>query len=153
MSIRKKRFLIAATVLLALNILFIWGNSLLPGSISSAISGRVLLFVRTLLRLPAREPGGTGGYWIRKIAHFSEFCSLGFLSGTFFWMIRGKIFSSAALLSLMIACAEETIQMIAEGRKSSLLDVWIDFSGAMLGIAILLLLRNRRKTYKRRSRE
>lgn len=65
-------------LLLILNLAFIWGNSMLSAEQSQAFSD----WVKALLSRPfgsgGSESGGSGT--LRKVAHFSEFASLG---GTF----------------------------------------------------------------------
>ena len=117
-------------VLILLNLAFIWGNSMLPGELSGALSD----WVRRLLCLGQGDPEqGTG--LLRKLAHFSEFASLGFL---LCWLayLKGErgfhIFALALLGGLLTACIDESIQMLTPERGPGLVDVWIDTSGAAL---------------------
>ena len=119
-----------AGALIALNLAFIWGNSLLPGEISAALSN----WLGGLLGLDGSDPaGGTG--LLRKLAHFSEFACLGFL---LCWLayLKGErgfhIFALALLGGLLAACIDESIQMLTPERGPGLVDVWIDTSGAAL---------------------
>ena len=91
--------------LLALNLAFIWGNSLLPGE----ISGRISDWVKALLAflLPGEVPGvTTGGGLLRKIAHFTEFAALGASLVWRFGMLE-KRKSNALVCGLLAACGEE----------------------------------------------
>ncbi len=72
----KKRQILGASLLIAITLVWIWGNSLLPAEASRAISGSVQDFVGQILGLPP-DPGGTGEGLLRKIAHLSEFAVLG----------------------------------------------------------------------------
>ena len=117
-------------VLIALNLAFIWGNSLLPGELSGALSD----FLGRLLGLdPSAPAGGTG--LLRKIAHFTEFACLGVLLS---WLahLKGEkgfhLFALALLGGLLTACIDESIQLMVPERGPSLVDVWIDTSGAAL---------------------
>jgi len=133
---RTTRKVQVCTVLLVLNILFIWGNSLLPGSVSGAISG----WVRDCLAM--LFPGGTsdpesGHGLLRKLAHFTEFACLGAL---FAWLLSmfEKPVALAILFGVAVAALDETIQRFVPDRGPSLIDVLIDTSGAILGISLLL---------------
>ena len=117
-------------VLILLNLAFIWGNSLLPGEASAALSD----FLGRLLGLdPSAPSGGTG--LLRKLAHFSEFACLGALLS---WLahLKGErgfhLFALALLGGLLTACIDESIQMLVPARGPGLVDVWIDTSGAAL---------------------
>ena len=60
------------TVLLILNIAFIWGNSLLPGEVSGAFSGWVWNLLATFFPDRPEDPDAGHGL-LRKLAHFTEF--------------------------------------------------------------------------------
>lgn len=122
-------------VLLTANLLFIWGNSALPGPASQAVSGSAMDKLGFLVSIF----GEYGEKVLRKIAHLAEFCSLGFLLAGFFRLMGKKTLAVPVLLGLLTACLDETIQIYAPGRASSLVDVWIDMGGLMAGIILLLL--------------
>ncbi len=124
------------SALLALNILFIWGNSLLPGSVSGAISGWVRNVLAFLLPF---EPDGpdTGHGLLRKLAHFTEFACLGALLAWLFAMLK-KPWPLALLCGFLVAGADETIQRFVPDRGPSFKDVLIDTAGALVGIGLLL---------------
>lgn len=128
------------TLLLVVNLVIIWGNSLLPGETSARISGFVADLLSKLLGADA-VGSHTGRGLLRKAAHFAEFACLGMLTcGQLIKKTKNhKILIIYALLGcLLVACMDETIQIFVAGRGSSLLDVWIDFSGAAVGMAIAL---------------
>ncbi len=124
------------TVLIVLNLLFIWGNSLMPGSVSSAISGWVRDLLSTIFPGMGNDQQGHG--LLRKIAHFSEFCMLGILLR---WLYSMLLCRNAAVLGLvcglLAACVDEGIQLFVPGRNPSLIDVGIDTAGVLLGIVLL----------------
>lgn len=131
---RKMR--LCATLLVA-NILFIWGNSMLPGSVSGAISGWVRNVIAFLL------PGGgvgsdTGHGLLRKAAHFTEFACLGILLAWLFSMLD-KSLALALLCAVAVAGIDETIQYFVPNRGPGIKDVLIDSAGALAGIALVLL--------------
>lgn len=122
--------------LLILNILFIWGNSILPASVSGAISH----WVRDLLaEVFSGDSSGTGGHGlVRKLAHFTEFACLGSLLAWLLGML-GKKTVWALLGGFLVASVDETIQMFVPGRGPGILDVLLDTCGALSGIGLLLL--------------
>lgn len=134
---RTDRKMRVCATLLVVNILFIWGNSLLPGSVSGAISH----WVRDVLAyIFQREPSGSdsGHGLLRKLAHFTEFACLGALFTWLFGMLR-KPLPVALPCGFLIACIDETIQRFVPGRGPAFKDVLIDTSGALVGIGMLFL--------------
>ena len=125
-----------AGVLLALTMLFIWGNSALSGEQSSLLSDEVGGILTWILGwLPENAI-----FVIRKLGHFSEFTLLGFLLS---WNARlyGWSFPFSPLLwGVMTAMTDESIQLFSPGRASSVVDVWIDFGGVLFGTLILWIL-------------
>ena len=127
----KKRVL---TILICLNLALIWGNSLLPGASSDAVSGGVLAFLGQFLPFLLTEAGHT---FLRKAAHFSEFAMLGLLYGGRHRLTKGETPAHLMLFGLTVACIDETIQIFTPERASSLIDVWIDASGFALGLVVI----------------
>lgn len=127
-----------ATALVCANLLFIWGNSLLPASVSAAISGWVSQFLGFVLDGIGGGLHGEGP--IRKLAHFLEFASFGLLLG---WRIsmdrKTKWILPTVLSGVSVACVDETLQRFTPGRSPQITDVGIDTAGLLLGIGLLLL--------------
>ncbi len=123
--------------LLILNLLFIWGNSALPG----AVSARLSLWVQSFLFPHSAVLPAVGTGLLRKLAHFTEFACLGSL---LCWRLGMAGCSRKNLILLPLfggmtaACIDETVQIFIEGRGSSLVDVWIDTAGAAVGIGLML---------------
>lgn len=121
--------------LLACCLVFIWGNSLLPASISGQISGTLKTFLDGLL------PHGGGGAssgdgLLRKFAHFAEFGMLGLCLGWLCGML-GKKWPVPFLLGAAAACVDETIQIFVPGRGPGIRDVCIDSCGVAAGMLLL----------------
>ena len=78
--------------LLIVNLAFIWGNSLMTAEISSAISDWARQTVNLVLSIfpSANEESLKGDGVLRKIAHFTEFASLGLLLGWLFGMLQKR---------------------------------------------------------------
>jgi len=135
--IRSDKRLWLCAGLIALNLLFIWGNSLLPGEVSGEISDAVKEFLAAVLPVDGMASSGGSGL-IRKLAHLTEFACLGALLAWLSGMLQKKR-GIALLLGVAAACADETIQRFVPGRGPSVWDVLIDSGGVILGILLLLL--------------
>ena len=119
--------------LVILTLAFIWGNSLVPGDVSGEISGGVFEMVAGLFAVF----GDKGQLVLRKLAHLTEYTALGFfLTGLLRNLQRRERFTPPLLFGLAAACLDETIQIFSPGRGSSLMDVWIDFSGVCIGFLL-----------------
>lgn len=134
---RSKKRMTLCTILLTLNLLFIWGNSLMPASVSGAISQ----WVRDLIGfLFEGDEGGGGDGVLRKLAHFSEFCCLGlclsWLTGMWAKTIWRSVTPSLAC-GFTAACIDEALQHLSPGRAPRLTDVGIDTAGIAVGITLL----------------
>ena len=123
--------------LLVLNLLFIWGNSLLPGPVSAAISGYVKQLLSNLLNMGDSHPG-TGHGLLRKIAHVTEFTCLGGLLMWLISMMQKKMITVPAG-GLLAAGVDETIQLFVPGRGAAVTDVMIDMLGVCLGMGFVYL--------------
>ena len=146
--IRTQKRLRLSKWLTALILCFIWGNSLLPGSISGQFSDWVKDILAMLL--PISVPGVTsGGGLLRKIAHFSEFAALGACLAWRFGMLERKRILALAY-GFGAACVDETIQVFVPDRGPSLRDVAIDTCGVAVGIGLLLLVHIFVKNYHQR---
>ena len=137
MTKEKKKKL--AAILIGLNLAFIWGNSLMTGTDSGNMSGGIMAWLNRFLGL--NEAGAEIlHYLIRKAAHFTEFACLGGLLAWRSLLDEEKhIIVFPALLSLSAGLVDETIQLFTPDRGPSLTDVWIDTSGAVAGILLLIL--------------
>ncbi len=125
--------------MLICNLIFIWGNSLMSAEASRAIS----TFVRDVLNfllggVTSGEGQLSGDGLLRKIAHFTEFASLGLLLSWLFGMLQKKK-TYPFLCGAMAACIDETIQLFVPERGPGIKDVLIDISGVLTGMIILHL--------------
>ena len=122
------------TALLICNLVFIWGNSLLPGEISGAFSDWVKSLLAQLL--PMGPDDGSGGGLLRKVAHFTEFTALGMLLAWLHGMLqKGKL--QPFLWGILAASVDETIQCFVPDRGPGIKDVCIDSAGVLTGIILL----------------
>ena len=108
--------------------LFIWSQSLLPGRISAEESGFITRLLAGVLGLE------TVPTWlhklVRKAAHFTEFGVLGGLWRGYATR-RGMRFSP--LYGLVVAAADECLQMLSPDRGPAVTDVAIDYAGYLCG--------------------
>lgn len=130
---------IILAVLVAACLVFIWGNSAMPGEESGELSGDLLAWLKQVFPFFA----GLNEHILRKATHFLEFC------GTFLLVSWGCLLAGQKgihrvtmplLFAVLTAAIDETIQIYSPGRASSLLDVWVDVAGACTGIAAFWLL-------------
>ena len=123
------------TALIAAILVFIWGNSLMPGNVSLAISD----WAKELLKrfLPEDAPmTREGSGLLRKIAHFMEFAALGFCIAWRRGMLRKSLipgFWSGAAAAAM----DETIQLFVPNRGPGIKDVLLDSCGVLAGMLAL----------------
>ncbi len=98
----------------------------------------------TLSEVAREELLSTWRFVIRKGAHMTEFAVLGMLlfnawSGVHTRSLRRRA-TLAAAGCFLVAVLDETHQAFVPARGPSLRDVFIDFTGALLGILLLWLL-------------
>ena len=131
-----RRLRISAWLLVCI-LTFIWGNSLIPGEFSGAISQWVKdLLSHIFSRGPEEEEAG--GFLIRKLAHFTEFTALGATLGWRFGMLnKGKL--RPFVWGVLAASVDETIQRFVPDRGPSVWDVLLDSCGVLTGILLLYL--------------
>ena len=138
--VRTKKRIGLCLTLLVLNLALIWGNSLVSGEASGEMSGSVMEFALKLLQLP-ESAAERLHHLIRKAAHFTEFAlltmELTWLCGMLEekWLYRMVLPVAGGMLAALV---DESLQMLTPGRGPSLVDVWIDTSGAVAGMMILL---------------
>ena len=136
-----------ASALTFLWLCVIWGNSLLPGSQSSQVSGWVGELLEKIL--PFLNMGADSAMLIlRKLGHFSEFAVLGVLLTWFCGMLKARLFTPI-LCGMAVACADETIQLFIPGRHGCVTDVLIDSAGVAVGVLIVLLIQRCKTTGRR----
>ena len=141
MSEKKRKILSAVLICLCIvTVAFIWGNSMLDRETSSNMSNLVLTVLEPIIR--SFGIVSEDDRWLRKLAHFTEFGALG-AELLFLAAVKGRLGLQAAVncafAALLVALMDETIQL-ASGRGSQVLDVLLDFSGALTGILIAWLI-------------
>ena len=112
-----------ANIPVVLWIIFIWGQSCMPPTVSEGESGAVFKFLQSLFPFLTH-------YLVRKLAHFTEYMILGGIVRFSHTAIHSAVFCE------FIAFFDETIQIFS-GRGAAVADIWIDFMGALLGVAVI----------------
>ena len=130
-----KRLRLCRAMITAL-LIFIWGNSLMPGWVSQSISDWLAGILLGTRSIGGEMAAGSGV--LRKLAHFTEFAALGCL---LFWLfvMLGKGWKAVLLSGVMVSCMDETIQAFVPERAPRLLDVGIDSLGVVTGMVLLML--------------
>lgn len=141
--LKKYRYVILCTVLCILAVLFIFSNSLKSGEESNEISSGMADKILTFFGIEDNIDPALFHKIIRKTAHFTEFAVLGACLSLLMFSIEnltGRYHISAiTLAALLTAVTDEFIQNFT-GRSSMVSDVLIDFSGALTGILLMVLL-------------
>lgn len=130
--------LIIVCILTALTVIFIFSRSIPDKVDSDKESSRVV----ALFELVFGE-GNVNGKLVRKLAHFTEFATLGAELSVLLWVMRKKslqAYLNVTFAAATVALCDETIQIFS-GRGPQVQDVWLDISGAVFGIALLLGIR------------
>ena len=132
---------------LAWTVCFIFSNSMQTATVSSGASGRVLKILQQgLSRLG--HPGLAArltDHIVRKLAHFCEYMLEGFFLVLMTRVLAGHrrrllpYLSWPALVGVLTALTDETIQLFFQGRGSRVTDVWIDFGGVVAGMLVGLV--------------
>lgn len=118
-------------------LVFIWGNSLLPGEISQAFSDWVKALLSFLLSGESTGSGAGSGI-LRKIAHFTEFTALGCLLCWRAGMLKKQKYVPF-LWGVSAACVDECIQIFSPGRAARITDVLLDSAGVLTGLLLLTI--------------
>ena len=145
------------TVLIILTVLqlaFIFSQSLFDAPSSTEESSTVLKIVKPLFELFVGK-GNVTENLVRKCAHFAEFAVLGVLTAALarlYGRRRGLRYVFGLLCCLASAVADESIQLISDGRSAEVRDVLIDLAGAAAGIIFILIILIIRNTIKGHAR-
>lgn len=131
-------------ILSLLVVVYIFSNSLESAQESKSKSERVTKIVKSIVDPKDKIAQDVFHKYIRKVAHATEFMTLGVCLGGIFYNIylknRRKYISMPILFGMSIGLCDEFIQRFQKKRSSEVLDVLIDFSGVMIGLLAVLLL-------------
>lgn len=132
------KWILLAAALLWCSVIF--GFSLADAGESTSQSGFMLNLLNSIPEALGLSFRFTS-FFVRKLAHFTEFFILGVLTAgalVSFGCKRSALFYIPTVLA--VASADETIQLFVPGRAGQLADVLLDFSGGFSGGAVLLVI-------------
>ena len=161
---RTKLFLsLLAVIAVAVMIFFFsaqQGNdsSKLSGSITDWVLRRIVPGYASMTPAEQRPILRQWGFYVRKLAHFSEFALLGITLVRFFnYAIERRVWwpilLAAWVAATIYAGTDELHQMFVDGRGPALTDVCIDSAGALTGALITLLILRVNRHIKGEARE
>lgn len=128
-------------------VIFIFSSQ--PGDMSDKNS-KLVIYLFNLLGLNLNTIlGDLANFIVRKLAHFTVYFVLFML---LYSALKEKfIFKEALIYSIIVvflyACSDEFHQSFVPGRGPSIKDVFIDTSGGLLGIIILLMTNVKRRRF------
>lgn len=145
-------------ILVIAYIAFIFSNSLMSSDLSSSLSTYTARILTAFLQRFGIAPTDfvTFHYYVRKLAHFTEFTGLGLL--TAIAIAISPLFHSRTmnflLFLLAIPFSDEAIQYFVPGRSPAFRDMLIDCSGilfgGLLGYLLYLVIKDCREAIQRR---
>ncbi|MBO4384666.1 MAG: VanZ family protein [Clostridia bacterium] len=124
-------------------IVFIWTQSVISISDSAWESGWITDHI--LNPIFGLFGFSVSDMFTRKLAHFSEYAVLGLLISPLF----NRKPTMCLYASLTVAFIDESIQILAK-RGPSIIDVWIDLSGALVGFLIACAVYRSKRRKQRR---
>ncbi|MBR5786999.1 MAG: VanZ family protein [Clostridia bacterium] len=135
---------IFSIVLCVLCVAFIFSNSLDDAARSSDKSGAVVAILQGIADVFFDDVTVSENI-VRTVAHFAEFALLGFCLifavKTFTQRYIQNIFV-AFFTALAVAVVDEILQLFSDGRAADVIDVVVDFSGAVAGMVFFVFVVN-----------
>ena len=135
---RKKYFW--PVIIILINLVFIWGNSVFNQEHSHQISTMFRGFLSKFFDLEGGADA-LSDYFIRKAAHVFEYFVLGVLLTSFFGRLKLRNCLVIFFAAVPVAAIDETIQIFT-GRGAAVKDVMIDVCGYALGFMIVMLIKH-----------
>lgn len=131
--------------IMALIFFFSSQNSTESSAVSGTVTKKVVDFVAAVTRVPEENKPQmimNMHNFMRKLAHFTIYMTLGASSYVSIKLISNKRCAlcciGAAVFSMLYAVTDEVHQLFVAGRGGRVSDVFIDTSGAVTGILLLL---------------
>ncbi|MBQ8696711.1 MAG: VanZ family protein [Clostridia bacterium] len=142
-----KIFRVLPYILLTLNLLFIFGNSVLDGPSSRVISTKAEEAIEQVVGKDIENDpyevamyGRTFNAFLRKCAHAAEFFSLAVLSYICAAPLKGAVRPlSLILMGIGVPLLDETLQLF-HARSGLISDMWIDITGYAAGAVLMLVI-------------
>lgn len=120
-------------------LIFVMSNQ--PASVSDSQSGFVI-YVFNLLGISLDSFfGELANFAVRKTAHFTEYMILFFFSYNVLrlYVEKKDAYIFGILIVATYACTDEIHQLFVPGRAGKIKDVFIDTSGGLFGLIIILI--------------
>ena len=120
-------------ILNLLLIAFIFIHSLTPADISQEESGAVTDWLSYVFPFELSEN------LVRKLAHFIEFSALGIITTLTVYSYCQKVMGGVyfkLFVCLATAVCDEAIQLNIDGRSGQVSDIFLDFSGCLVGLIL-----------------
>ena len=125
---------------------FIFSNSLKPADSSTEQSNVIVDAAETIIDtvVPNNNiPRPDLAVFVRKTAHFTEFCILSLLVTLtcITFTERKRMISSVSLILCAPACiTDELLQLTSNGRACSVFDMLLDYCGVITGFLLVFLI-------------
>ena len=122
--------------------IFIYANSLMDGTTSSAMSGFVLKLIQKAMETIGVSPALITPHIVRKLAHFCQYALLGFLTTVTVRLWYGKLKSHIFMilfLGLLVPVSDEFLQLFIAGRTGAVQDIVLDFTGFIAGMMFYMV--------------
>lgn len=116
---------------------FIFLNSLKNGILPENRSKEILVVINHIMEDVGASP--ITHKMLRKTVHFGEFVLVGFWISMCMRMFTAHILmhiSFPLFWGLLIAVCDETLQFCISERGSNIVDIFVDFSGILTGVAV-----------------
>lgn len=132
-------------VIRAILFILIIGWAFLVFGLSGQTGGESSNLSRRIAELFTKDKNiiGIVEFYIRKLAHFSEYGLGGvlffLLFYTYEWSEKRKMLTSI-ILGIWYAITDEVHQLMVDGRSGNIVDVYIDTLGFSTGVCVTLLL-------------
>ena len=140
----KKKHVYLFLLLLWMGLIFAFSAQ--PAHASSQMSDSILIKLLEFFSLNVKHDLPLWSiltFAIRKLAHMSEYAILTMIAFCFFKECKiVHSLSYAWVLSVLYACSDEAHQLFVPGRSGELRDVFIDATGALIGVLIILFIIN-----------
>lgn len=141
--IKKYGKIVLFSLLSLLVISFIFGNSVKPSAKTNSESKQIVKALTPITKAKTEKAIDKINVVVRKSAHAIEFATLGIfltlLAESMREITKRRHICFPLFIALLVGVTDEFIQKYY-GRTSKISDIFIDFSGAVIGIFIVFLI-------------
>jgi len=148
MTKSKRTRVMIVCILIGLTLTFIWGNSLISRFDSARESSLIVQVVADIANdIFGVQLDTTDDHAVRKLAHFAEYGILGTELSMLYILLDKMTRSTVSdimFAGLFCACVDEYLQVLSD-RGSLLSDVFLDFSGVISGVMLVIIIHSFRE--------